>query len=181
MKIPSFQEFIGEGILTNYRNERENMKITYSQMEDSFEDVLKKLIEEKIPFYFDCTYKNYQRIGYLMNETINNVNFNGFILDDSKSYDDTCSDLNNILKDTVIDKSTNKLHIGRTNFSDLTKANDLDTICVVTKAFKSYLKEKGNTLGDQKRVITGNKYEVNVSIEFLCDKSKVHDLIDFIF
>ena len=72
-KIPSFLEYINEGILTNYRTEKEGMKITYQQMEGSFEEIIKKLIEEKIPFYFDCTYKNYNRIGYLMNESINNV------------------------------------------------------------------------------------------------------------
>lgn len=175
-KIPSFLEYINEGILTNYRTEKEGMKITYQQMEGSFEEVIKKLIEEKIPFYFDCTYKNYTRIGYLMNESINNVHFNGYILDNTKNTEEIYQEFNEILKDTIIDKKT-KLNVGRSNFSDLTKAADLDTICVVVKGMKQYQKEKSNI----ERVITGNKFESHVNIDFLCDKTKCHDFIDFLF
>ena len=178
MKIPSFNEYILEGALTNYRTEREGMKITYSQMEGSFDEILKKLIDEKIPFYFDCNFKNFTRFGFLMNETINNVHFNGYILNSDKNKDEIYNDLTSILKDIVIDKQNGKLHVGRSNFCDLTKASDIDTISVVVKAFKQYGKEKSNL---EKRVITGNKYECNINIDFLCDKSKTHDIIDFVF
>ena len=172
--IPSFKEYISEGVLTNYRTERESMKISFQQMDGSFTEILKKLIIEKIPFYFDCSYKNFTRIGYLMNESINNIHFNGYIIGEG-SDEDMFNELINALKETIIEKP-GKLHIGRSNFADITKANDLDTIMVVVKAFKEYKKSK--TLGKE---ITGNKYEVNVNIDFLCDKSKTHDIIDFIF
>ena len=177
MKIPSFNEYINEGILGNYRAEKENKKLTFQQMDGSFSEIIKELLIEKIPFYFDCSYKNFTRIGYLMNKTINNVHFNGYILDSDKNVDSTYENFMNVLKETVIDKP-GKLHIGRSNFADLTKANDLETITVVVKAFKQYDKEKANL---ESRVVTGNKYECNVSIDFLCDKSRTHDMIDFIF
>lgn len=177
MGIPNFKEYINEGVLSNYRTEKEGMKITFQQMDGSFDEIIKKLIDEKIPFYFDCVYKNLTRIGYLMNESINNVHFNGYILDNSKDKEEIYNEFVNILKDTVIEKP-GKLHVGRSNFADLTKANDLETITVVVKAFKQYAKEKANL---ETRVVTGNKYECNVSIDFLCDKSRTHDMIDFIF
>ena len=41
-KIPSFLEYINEGILKKKRTEKEGMKITYQQMEGSFEEIIKK-------------------------------------------------------------------------------------------------------------------------------------------
>lgn len=175
-KIPSFSEYINEGILTNYRNEKEGMKLTYTQMKGSFEEFVKKLIEEKIPFYFDCVYKNYTRIGYLMNESINNIHFNGYILNDDKSEEEIYDEFDKILQDTIIDKKT-KLNVGRSNFSDLTQSNDLDTICVIVKGMKQYQKEKNL----QSRIITGNKFESHVNIDFLCDQTKCSDFISYLF
>lgn len=169
-------EYINEGVLTNYRNERENLKLSYIQMKDSFENVLKKLIEEKIPFWFDCIYKDFNKVGFLMNESINSVRFNGYILDKSKSTDELYQELSDVLKETVVMK-TSKLHVGRTDFTDLTDANDIDTITVVVRAFKNYVKDK-NIDGRQ---VTGNKYECGVNIEFLCDRTRVNDLMDYIF
>lgn len=180
-KIPSFIEFINEGVLSKYRSEREGMKLTYKEMEGSFDIVIKKLIEEKIPFYFDCVYKNYTRIGYLVNETINNMNFNGFILDYEKNPDEIYSQFEDILRNTIVEKP-GKLHIGRTLFSDITHS-DPEIISVVVKAFKQYVKERGSSpsQGEYKRQVTGNKLECNVNIDFLCDKTRVNDMIDFIF
>lgn len=176
MRIPTFQEYINEGVLTNYRTEREGMKLTETQMSGSFDEFIKKLIEEKIPFYFDCQYGEYSRIGYLMNETINNVHFNGYILDSDKSPEDISTEFTEqILKKLIVEKP-GKLHVGRSNFADLTKANDLDTIFVVVKALKSYQKDKGLN-----RIITGNKQEVHINIDFLCDKTRIHDIIDYVF
>lgn len=178
-QIPTFEKFIGlsEGILTNYRMEREGMKLTEKQLVGSFDEVIKKLIEEKIPFYFDCSYKEFTKIGYLMNEVINNVNFNGYILDNEKTADALSKEFTEkILKDVMIEKP-GKLHVGRTNFADLTKAADLDEITTVVKAFKTYSKDKGLS----SREITGNKYEVNISIDFLCDKTRTNDIIDYVF
>lgn len=173
--IPTFSEYINEGILTNYRTEREGMKLTHDQLQDSFGELIKKLFEEKIPFYFECQYKNYNKIGYLMNESINNVRFDGYIFDPEKSSEELDEEFDQILNDVVIEKP-GKLHVGRSNFADLTKANDLDTIFVVVKAMKTYQKEKGLN-----RIITGNKQEVHINIDFLCDKTRINDFIDFIF
>ena len=70
-----------------------------------------------------------------------------------------------------------KLYIGRTDFSDLQKANDLDTIIVVVKAFKSFSKDKNL----QSREITGNKYVAKVNIDFLCDTNNKNNIIEFVF
>jgi hypothetical protein len=177
IQIPTFQSFINEGILTNYRTEKEGKKLTYTQLSGTFDELIKKLLEEKIPFYFDCTYKEFTKIGYLMNETINNVHFNGYILDNEKTSDALYKEFSEkILKDVIIEKP-GKLHIGRSNFTDLTKANDLETITVVVKAFKTYAKDKGLS----SREITGNKYEVNINIDFLSEKTRINDLIDYVF
>ena len=77
----------------------------------------------------------------------------------------------------IIIEKPGKLFIGRSNYSDLTKATDLDTITVVVKAFKNYYKDKGLT----EREISGNKYEAKVNIDFLCDTNNVHNVIDFVF
>ena len=69
------------------------------------------------------------------------------------------------------------MFIGRTNYSDLTKATDLDTITVVVKAFKNYYKDKSLS----SREISGNKYEVKVNIDFLCEPSVISNVIDFVF
>lgn len=175
-KIPNFKEFINEGILTNYRTEREGMKLTQSKLSGSFDEFINKLIQEKIPFYFDCQYKDFTRVGYLMNETINNIHFNGYILDSEKSPESLIKDFSeHVLKDVVIEKP-GKLHVGRTSFTDLTKSADLDTIYVVCKAIKTYQKDKGLN-----RVVTGNKQEISINIDFLCDKTRINDLIDYVF
>jgi hypothetical protein len=62
-------------------------------------------------------------------------------------------------------------------YADLTQANDIETISVVVKAFKAFAKDKGLT----SREITGNKYEANVNIDFLCDRNTVNNIIDFVF
>lgn len=173
--IPTFNEYVNEGILTNYRTEREGMKLSVSQMTGTFDELIKKLFEEKIPFYFDCVYKEYTRIGYLMNESINNVHFNGYIFDADKKSDQLSKEFTDMLKDLVVEKP-GKLHVGRSNFADLTKANDLDTISVVVKGLKQYQKDKGI-----ERQITGNKYEAHINIDFLCDRTRINDLIDFVF
>jgi hypothetical protein len=69
------------------------------------------------------------------------------------------------------------LHIGRSVYADLTQANDIETISIVVKAFKAFAKDKGLT----SREITGNKYEANVNIDFLCDRNTVNNIIDFVF
>lgn len=177
MLMPTFREFINEGALTNYRMEKEGMRLTEKDMTGSFDEIISKLIEERIPFYFDCLYKGNSKIGYLMHKSINNVDFEGFILDDSKSPEVLAKEFSDkIIKDVIVEKP-GKLHIGRSNFADLTKANDLETITVVVKAFKSYSKDKNLT----SREITGNKYEANINIDFLCDKTRINDVIDFVF
>lgn len=177
MILPTFNDFINEGALTNYRAERENMKISINQMKGSFDEVVCMLIKERIPFYFDCLYKEHTKIGYLMHNVINGVNFNGFILDDNMTLENLCKTFKEkILPDVVVEKP-GKLHIGRSNFADLTKANDIDTICVVVKAFKGYSKDKNLS----SREITGNKYEVNINIDFICDNNNANNLIDFVF
>ena len=112
-----------------------------------------------------------------MHKSINSVNFEGFILDDNKTPENLAKEFQEkIIKDVVVEKP-GKLHIGRSNFADLTKANDLETITVVVKAFKSYSKDKNLS----SREITGNKYEANINIDFLCDKTRVNDIIDYVF
>ena len=50
-------------------------------------------------------------------------------------------------------------------------------MCVVVKAFKGYSKDKNLS----SREITGNKYEVNINIDFICDNNNANNLIDFVF
>lgn len=177
MMMPTFEQFLKEGALTNYRTEKEGMRLTSAQLSGSFDEVISKLIQERIPFYFDCIYKGNAKIGYLMHKSINNVNFEGYILDDNKSPENLSKEFSEkIIKDVIVEKP-GKLHIGRSNFADLTKANDLETITVVVKAFKTYSKDKNLS----SREITGNKYEVNVNIDFLSDKTRVNDIIDYVF
>lgn len=173
--IPTFNDYISEGYLTNYRTEREGMKLTFNQLSGTFDEFIYKLIEEKIPFYFDCKYKEFTRIGYLMNETINNVHFNGYILDSSKSTDQLKHEFEKILNDVIIEKP-GKLNIGRSNFADLSNSTDIDTILVVIKAIKEYKKNKG-----LHREVTGNKFEVKINIDLLTEKTRINDMIDFIF
>lgn len=175
--IPSFKEFITEGILSTYRAEKEGRKLTYDKMNGTFELIIHKLIEERIPFYFDCKLDNYQRVGYLMHETINGNDFNGYILDRYNKTEVICKDFSkNVLPYITIEKP-GKLHIGRSVYADLTLANDIETISIVVKAFKAFAKDKGLT----SREITGNKYEANVNIDFLCDINTVNNVIDFVF
>ena len=85
--MPSWKQFLTEGALTNYRNEREGRKLTYNDFKGTFELILCKLIEERIPFWFDCQgtvngeVKGITKLGYLMNESINGQSFGGFIID----------------------------------------------------------------------------------------------------
>ena len=177
MFVPNFKDYVNEGALTNFRTEKEGMRLTEKNLSGSFDEVIVKLINERIPFYFDCIYKGNSRIGYLMHKSINSVNFEGFILDDNKTPENLAKEFQEkIIKDVVVEKP-GKLHIGRSNFADLTKANDLETITVVVKAFKSYSKDKNLS----SREITGNKYEANINIDFLCDKTRVNDVIDYVF
>ena len=81
-----------------------------------------------------------------------------------------------ILPNIIVEKP-GKLFIGRTNYSDLTKATDLDTITVVVKAFKNYYKDKSLS----SREISGNKYEAKVNIDFLCEPGVINNVIDFVF
>ena len=82
----------------------------------------------------------------------------------------------NILPNIIVEKP-GKLFIGRTNYSDLTKATDLDTITIVVKAFKNYYKDKSLS----SREISGNKYEAKVNIDFLCEPGVITNVIDFVF
>lgn len=184
MKIPSWNEFLNEGALTNYRSEKEGRKLTYKNFKNTFEVILCKLVDERIPFWFDCmtegnSVKPFSRLGYLMNDSINGQSFGGFILDPDKFGDSEKVKnylISKVLPNVVIEKP-GKLYIGRSNYSDLTKATDLDTITVVVKAFKGYYKDKG--LSD--REISGNKYEAKVNVDFLCDTNNVNNIIDFVF
>ena len=175
--MPSWKQFLTEGALTNYRNEREGRKLTYNDFKGTFELILCKLIEERIPFWFDCQgtvsgeVKGITKLGYLMNESINGQSFGGFIIDTVNKDADV-----ETLKKILVEKP-GKLFIGRTNYSDLTKATDLDTITIVVKAFKNYYKDKGLS----SREISGNKYEVKVNIDFLCEPSVISNVIDFVF
>ena len=183
--MPSWKQFLTEGALTNYRSEKEGKKLTYNDFKNTFELILSKLIEERIPFWFDCLgtpdgeVKGITKLGYLMNESINGQAFGGFILDGDKLGNEEKIKkylVEKILPNIIVEKP-GKLYIGRTNYSDLTKATDLDTITVVVKAFKAYYKDKGLT----SREISGNKYEAKVNIDFLCDMNNVNNIIDFVF
>lgn len=184
--MPSWKQFLTEGALTNYRNEREGRKLTYNDFKNTFELVLCKLIEERIPFWFDCQgtidseLKGITKLGYLMNESINGQSFGGYIIDAVNKNADT-EKLKKILVEkilpNIIVEKPGKLFIGRTNYSDLTKATDLDTITIVVKAFKNYYKEKSLS----SREISGNKYEAKVNIDFLCEPGVITNVIDFVF
>lgn len=178
----SWKEFLNEGALTNYRTEREGKKLTYNNFKDTFETILCKLIDERIPFWFDCQgiggeVKDCTKLGYLMNESINGQSFNGYILDSTKTIEQIKSFLSSKVLPNIIVEKPGKLYIGRSAYSDLTKATDLDTITVVVKAFKNYYKDKGLS----SREISGNKYETKVNIDFLCDLNTVNNIIDFVF
>jgi hypothetical protein len=178
----SWKEFLNEGALTNYRTEKEGKKLTYNNFKDTFETILCKLIDERIPFWFDCQgiggeVKDCTKLGYLMNESINGQSFNGYILDSTKTTEQIKSFLSSKVLPNIIVEKPGKLYIGRSAYSDLTKATDLDTITVVVKAFKNYYKDKGLT----SREISGNKYETKVNIDFLCDLNTVNNIIDFVF
>lgn len=180
--MPNWEQFLNEGALTNYRSEKEGRKLTHNDFKNTFEVVLCKLIEERIPFWFDCQSnggdeKPFSRFGYLMNESINGQSFGGYILPSEKPVEQLKQLLTSKLLPHIIIEKPGKLFIGRSNYSDLTKATDLDTITVVVKAFKNYYKEKGLT----EREISGNKYEAKVNIDFLCDTNNVHNVIDFVF
>ena len=184
--MPTWEQFLNEGALTNYRNEREGRKLTYNDFKNTFETVLCKLIEERIPFWFDCQgsvdgeLKGVTKLGYLMNESINGQAFGGYIIDAVNKDADT-ETLKRILTErilpNIIVQKPGRLFIGRTIYSDLSKATDLDTIIVVVKAFKKYYREKNLS----SREISGNKYEAKVNIDFLCDPGAINNIIDFIF
>lgn len=178
----SWKEFLNEGALTNYRTEKEGKKLTYNNFKDTFETILCKLIDERIPFWFDCQgiggeVNGCTKLGYLMNESINGQSFNGYILDSTKTTEQIKSFLSSKVLPNIIVEKPGKLYIGRSVYSDLTKATDIDTITVVVKAFKNYYKDKGLT----SREISGNKYETKVNIDFLCDLNTVNNIIDFVF
>lgn len=178
----SWKEFLNEGALTNYRTEKEGKKLTYNDFKDTFETILCRLIDERIPFWFDCQgingeVKDCTKLGYLMNEYINGQSFNGYILDSTKTTEQIKSFLSSKVLPNIIIEKPGKLYIGRSVYSDLTKATDIDTITVVVKAFKNYYKDKGLS----SREISGNKYETKVNIDFLCDLNTVNNIIDFVF
>ena len=52
--MPSWKQFLNEGILTNYRNEKEGRKLTANDFKNSFEVILCKLITERIPNNEHC-------------------------------------------------------------------------------------------------------------------------------
>lgn len=175
--IPDFETFVNEGALSNFRKEQDNQKIHGEQMIGTFDEIVHQLIRERIPFYFDCTYNDFNRIGYLMHESLNGQNFGGYILDSSKTEDALCKEFTEkICKDITVEKP-GRLYIGRTDFADLQKANDLAAITVVVKAFKSFSKDKNLT----SREITGNKYEARVNIDFLCDTNNRNNIIEYVF
>ena len=182
--MPSWKEFLNEGILSNYKNEKEGRKLTNFDFKNTFELILCKLIEERIPFWFDCVgvedpVKGITKLGYLMNDSINGQSFGGYILGSEKEMDtDELKTylVNQILPHIIVEKP-GRLYIGRTNYSDLSKATDLDAIQVVVKAFKKYYFERGLSA----REISGNKYEAKVNIDFLCDTSVAGNVIDFVF
>jgi len=182
--MPSWKQFLNEGILSNYRSEKEGRKLTNFDFKNTFELILCKLIEERIPFWFDCVgieepVKGISKLGYLMNESINGQSFGGYILGADKEMD--TDQLKTLLVDQILPhiivEKPGKLYIGRTNYSDLSKATDLDAITVVVKAFKKYYVERGLSA----REISGNKYEAKVNIDFLCDTSVAGNVLDFVF
>lgn len=181
---PSWKQFLNEGILSNYRSEKEGRKLTGNDFKNTFEVILCKLIEERIPFWFDCQgiggpVEHISKLGYLMNESINGQSFGGYIIEAENNADPEVLKkflVEQILPNIIVEKP-GKLFIGRTNYSDLTKATDLDTITVVVKAFKTYYRERGLS----GREISGNKYEAKVNIDFLCDTSVASNVIDFVF
>lgn len=182
--MPSWKQFLNEGILSNYRTEKEGRKLTNNDFKNTFELILCKLVDERIPFWFDCVgvdgpVKGISKLGYLMNESINGQSFGGFILESGKELDTEA--LKNVLTEqilpNIIIEKPGKLFIGRTNYSDLSKATDLDAITVVVKAFKKYYVERGLSA----REISGNKYEAKVNIDFLCDNSVASNVLDFVF
>ena len=61
--IPNFKEFITEGMLSAYKAEKEGKKLTCDNLVGNLDVIIDKLIEERIPFYFDCTMDGYQRVG----------------------------------------------------------------------------------------------------------------------
>lgn len=179
--MPSWKNFVNEGALTNYRSELEGRKLTYNDFKNTFETILCKLIDEGIPFWFDCQSnggdeKPFTKFGYLMNDAINGQSFNGYILGGADSEKLKSQLVNKLLPHIIVEKP-GKLYIGHTSYSDLTKSADLDSIIVVTKALKNYYKDK-NLDG---REISGNKNEVKVNIDFLCDVNNVNNIIDFVF
>ena len=183
--MPSWKQFLNEGFLSNYRNEKEGRKLTYNDFKGTFELVLCKLIEERIPFWFDCQgvigdeVKGITKLGYLMNPSINGQSFGGYILDGDKDVDpETLKTFlsEKVLPNIIVEKP-GKLYIGRTNYSNLTKATDLDAITVVVKAFKSYYKDRGLS----GREISGNKDVAKVNIDFLCDTGVANSITDFVF
>lgn len=182
--MPSWKQFLNEGILSNYRTEREGKKLTYDNFKNTFETVLCKLIEERIPFWFDCQgvggeFSHVTKIGYLMNESINGQEFGGYILEQGKELD--VEEFKTFVKEQVLPniivEKPGRLYVGRTIYSDLSKATDLDSISVVVKAFKKYYIEKNFSA----REISGNKYEAKVRIDFLCDPNVANTIVDFIF
>lgn len=175
--LPDFETFVSEGALTNYRREKDGQKIHGQDMIGTFDEIIHHLIKERIPFYFDCQFGNYDKIGYLMLDSLNGRAFGGYILDSNKSEEVLCKEFTEKICKMVTVEKPGKLHIGRSDFADLQKANDLDTIIVVVKAFKSYAKDKGLN----SREITGNKYEAKVNIDFLCDTNTRNNIIEFVF
>ena len=49
MFLPTFNEFVNEGALTNYRTEKEGMRLTEKDLSGSFDEVIVRLINERIP------------------------------------------------------------------------------------------------------------------------------------
>lgn len=180
-RIPSWDKFLTEGALSNFRAAKEGKKLTFEDdFQYKFDQILYKLIDEKIPFWFDCIYKDgdktYSRIGYLMNDSINGQPFGGYILKQNENPKLIEKNLfDKILPNVVIEKP-GKLNIGRSTYADITKS-DLETIAIVVKALKSYYKDKRLS----GREIAGNRYEARINIDFLCDTKNVNDVIDYVF
>ena len=183
--MPNWKQFLTEGALTNYRSEKEGRKLSFENFKNGFKSILDILIEERIPFWFDCQGNRcgdipaFTRMGYLMNESINGQAFDGYILGLNEEKFDAMKlerQLEKVLLNVYVEKP-GKLYIGRSNYADLTKSADIDTITVVVKAFKNFYKDKGLS----SREISGNKYEAKVNIDFLCDTNNANNVIDFVF
>ena len=184
--MPNWKQFLNEGALANYRSEKEGRKLTYNDFKNGLQSVLFKLVEERIPFWFDCfgvipgDPKGITKLGYLMNASINGQSFGGYIIDGEEKEVEP-EKIKKFLESKVLPniyvEKPGKLYIGRSNYADLTKSTDIDTITVVVKAFKNYYKDKGLT----EREISGNKYEAKVNIDFLCDMNNANNVIDFVF